>query len=64
MFCSDRNVLIGIGLGIITATILLGVISFNNQKPLSKVQIEDKARGYGMDYPSEFKVILDKGAKK
>jgi hypothetical protein len=42
----------------------LGAVSLNNQKTLSKVQIEDKARGYGMDYPSEFKVILDKGAGK
>ncbi|MFA9398599.1 MAG: hypothetical protein ACERKV_10095 [Clostridiaceae bacterium] len=30
----------------------------------SQSQIEEKARGLGMDYPSEFKVIYDKEENK
>jgi len=31
---------------------------------MTRAQIEEQARGYGMDYPSDFKVIYDKGAGK
>lgn len=31
---------------------------------MSKSQIEDKARGLGMQYPQDMKVINDNGGKK
>lgn len=46
---------------IISAIIMTG-INFN--KPMSKTQIEDQAKKYGMDYPSNFKVIMSKEVGK
>lgn len=46
---------------IISTFIMLGVKTNCN---LSKSEIEIKARGLGMEYPSEFKVITDKEGTK
>ncbi|AYD40666.1 hypothetical protein D4Z93_09035 [Clostridium fermenticellae] len=61
-FFSDRKLLIGIGIGIVAATfVMLGTkVSYQ----MSRAQIEDKARGMGMIYPQEVKVINDKGVSK
>ncbi|WP_123053514.1 hypothetical protein [Clostridium sp. JN-1] len=61
-FLSDRKLLIGIGIGIIMATFIMIGTKVNYQ--MSKTQIEDKARGMGMIYPEEVKVINDKGVSK
>lgn len=61
-FLSDRKLLIGIGIGIIMATFIMIGTKVNYQ--MSKAQIEDKARGMGMIYPEEVKVINDKGVSK
>lgn len=57
-FCLDRRILIGFGIGLITATLLLSGSSYHNS--LSKAQIEEKARSYGMQYSDEQKVLLKK----
>lgn len=54
--------LIGIGIGLILATIVLNGTNYNKQ--MTQTQIEEKARSYGMDYPSNFTVISNKGAGK
>jgi hypothetical protein len=46
----------------IVASIVLG--SFNFSRGMTRSQIEEKAKSYGMDYPSEFKVIMNKGEGK
>lgn len=61
-FLSDRKLLIGIGIGIVMATFVMVGTKINYQ--MSKTQIEDKARGMGMIYPEETKVINDKGVSK
>jgi hypothetical protein len=61
-FLSDKKLLIGIGIGIIIGTFSMIGISFNAS--MSKDKIEEKARGYGMHYPDECKVIFDKDVKK
>ncbi|MBL4932949.1 MULTISPECIES: hypothetical protein [Clostridium] len=48
----------GIGIGMILATILM--LGFNRNKELSKSQIEEKARSFGMLYEDECKVIFNK----
>lgn len=54
-FLSDRKVLIGIGIGILIATIsMMGVKPNYN---LSRYEVELKAREYGMEYKDEQKVI-------
>jgi hypothetical protein len=58
----DRKVLIGIGIGLIIATLALSGSSYNNK--LTKAQIEEKASSYGMQYPQEEKVILKKEVTK
>jgi hypothetical protein len=41
------------------------MMGFKYNVNLTRAQIEEKAKGYGMDYPSEFKVInSDKDVKK
>jgi hypothetical protein len=57
-------VLIGIGIGIITAAVILGIFNFGSNKTPTRTQIENMARGYGMEYPSDFKVITGKEAGK
>jgi hypothetical protein len=47
--------LLGIGIGIVTATIFMSAVKFNAN--ISDVEVEKRARGLGMEYPSEFKVI-------
>jgi len=54
-FLSDRKILIGIGIGMVTATIIMTGVQINVK--LSRSQIEEKASGYGMRYPEDFKVI-------
>lgn len=50
---------------IIAAIVSLGYISYiKSSASLSNAEIEQRARALGMDYPSEFKVINDKGVKK
>lgn len=56
LFCCDRKVLIGIGIGMIISALVLSGVNFS--KPMSKAQIEEQAKSYGMDYPSAFKVIM------
>lgn len=54
-FLSDRRILVGIGIGLILSALIMTTVKLNVS--LSKVEIEKKARGYGMEYPTEFKVI-------
>lgn len=61
-FLSDRKILIGIGIGMIMSTIIMAGVKIDYE--MSKSQIEDKARGMGMVYPEEVKVINDKGVSK
>ncbi|WP_242958345.1 hypothetical protein [Clostridium cavendishii] len=60
-FLCDKKLLIGIGIGILIGTFSMIGYSFNNS--ISRGKIEEKARGYGMNYPEEFKVI-NKDVKK
>lgn len=46
----------------IVATLLLTGVNFN--KTMTRAQIEESAKNYGMDYPSDFKVIVNKGEGK
>lgn len=46
----------------IIATAIMTGVKINYQ--MSKAEIEKKARGIGMDYPSEFKVINGKDVSK
>jgi uncharacterized membrane protein YciS (DUF1049 family) len=61
-FLSDRKILIGIGIGMIIATLVMGGVKINLQ--MSNAEVEKKARGLGMDYPTEFKVLEKKGVSK
>lgn len=47
--------MVGIGIGIIIGTLAMTGSKANVK--MSQAQIEEKARGYGMDYISTFKVI-------
>lgn len=62
IFCRDRKVLIGIGIGLIVASIAIGGLNIN--KTMTRAQIEEKAKSYGMDYPSESKFIITKEVGK
>lgn len=52
---SYRMLIIGIGIGLIIATVLF--MTFGVTRQLTKFQIEEKAKSFGMDYPQDFKVI-------
>lgn len=52
----------GVGAGLIIASIVLAGV--NKVKPMTKVQIEEKAMEYGMDYPDDMKVINKKDVSK
>lgn len=57
----DKKVILGIGIGIMIATITLMLSSYN--KEVSKSNIEKKAREYGMHYDNECKVIFSEDVK-
>ena len=57
-FLNDRKLLIGVGIGLIIATILMW--GYKSNQELSKARIEEKAMEYGMKYPDEVKTIFDK----
>lgn len=57
----DKRTLLGFGLGIIFATLLLSL--FNTNKAMTDAQVEIRARELGMEYREEFKV-LDKDVKE
>lgn len=62
-FLCDRKILAGIGIGLIIGVV--SMLGFKYNTSLTRAQIEEKAKGYGMDYPSEFKVLnSDKDVKK
>lgn len=50
------------GIGILLTTFIMTGVKINYN--LSKSQIEQKARQMGMNYPTEFKVINEKGVSK
>ena len=52
----------GIGIGLILASILLTGTKLNYE--MSKGKIEIKARGYGMRYPDEMPIINNKEVEK
>jgi hypothetical protein len=56
-FISDRKVLVGIGIGMIIATVFMLSVKINVN--LSQAEIEMRARKYGMEYKGEHKVIED-----
>lgn len=62
VFLCDKKILIGIGIGIIIGTLSMTGFSLNDA--LSRSQIEEKAKGYGMHYSDECKVIFSKDVKK
>jgi hypothetical protein len=53
----DKKVLLGVGIGIIAATSLM--MSNYNQPNISRGEIEQKARSYGMEYPDESRVLSE-----
>lgn len=53
--------MLGIGIGLIVATLIMSGVKITTN--ISDTEIEKRARGLGMDYPSEFKVI-DKDVSK
>jgi hypothetical protein len=54
-FLSDRKILLGIGIGILIATVVMSGVKLASN--VNDAEIERRARGLGMDYPSEFRVI-------
>lgn len=52
----DKKVLIGIGIGMILATII--ILIFNQNTKMSDAEIEKAARGLGMHYESECKSLI------
>ncbi len=54
MFLSDRKILIGIGIGLILGAFIM-IITAGPTKQMTDAQVENRARGLGMDFPSEFK---------
>lgn len=61
-FFSDKKLLIGIGIGILIGC--FSMIFSNYETEISKGKIEQNARGYGMHYDNECKVIFDEDVKK
>lgn len=62
-FLSDRKVLIGIGIGIIISAGLMIGKNISSSK-LTDVEIYNRAKAMGMDYPDNFKVINNGGTEK
>lgn len=61
-FLCDKKLLIGIGIGIILATLIMTTVQVNHE--LSDAEIEKRARELGMKYESEMKVIFsDEGVE-
>ncbi len=56
MIC-DRKVLMGIGIGVVFTTIL--IMGFSTSKDISDSEIEERARGFGMHYEDECKVLFE-----
>ena len=61
-FLSDKRLLVGIGIGMIIATLIMTGVNINYS--FSSAQIESKARALGMQYPQDFKVINGGGNVK
>ena len=61
-FLSDKRLLVGIGIGMIIATLIMTGVNINYS--FSSSQIETKARALGMQYPQDFKVINGGGNVK
>ena len=55
-FLTDRKILMGIGIGMVLTSIFMFGYSYN--KELSNDKIEEKARGLGMHYEDECKVLF------
>ena len=55
-FLTDRKILMGIGIGMVLTSILMFGYSYN--KEISSDKIEEKARGLGMHYDDECKVLF------
>jgi hypothetical protein len=53
---TDRNFLLGLGIGIVIATTIMFSYSPNN---ISRRTIEQKAKDLGMMYPDEIKAFFD-----
>ncbi|EYE88812.1 hypothetical protein Q428_06135 [Fervidicella metallireducens AeB] len=57
---TDKNFLIGLGIGLILSTLVLYSYGPTN---LSKATIEKKAREMGMKYPDEIKAYFEQDKK-
>ena len=53
-FFSDRKILLGIGIGLLLGALIM-VVNVKPSKPISNLEIENRARGLGMDFPGDFK---------
>jgi hypothetical protein len=60
-FFSDRKLLLGIGIGIVIG--IFSMLGVKYSPSMTQAQIEEKARGLGMTYPEDMKVI-NKDVKK
>lgn len=58
-FFTDRKILLGIGIGMTLTAILMFGYQYN--RTLSNDKIEEKARGLGMHFDDECKVLFKKG---
>jgi hypothetical protein len=60
-FLSDKRILLGVGIGIILGSTIMSINGYTNT--LKREQIESTARGYGMHYSDECKVIYGREVK-
>lgn len=61
-FLFDRKIFIGIGIGMIISTFI--IIGTKRDLNYDKATIEQKARGMGMEYPVEMRVLPNKEVEK
>lgn len=61
-FLFDRKIFIGIGIGMIISTFI--IIGTKRDLNYDKATIEQKARGMGMEYPGEMRVLPNKEVEK
>ncbi|MGL4774118.1 MAG: hypothetical protein ACRC2K_11170 [Clostridium sp.] len=61
MFLSDKKILLGIGIGLVLASLLNFSYSYENS--VSNGRIEENARGLGMHYSDECKVLFERDDK-
>ncbi|MBE6053315.1 MAG: hypothetical protein E7212_05275 [Clostridium sartagoforme] len=56
-FLTDRKILMGIGIGMVLSSLVM--FGYSNKNKMSDNEIEEKARGFGMHYSDECKVLFE-----